>query len=160
MKHLLIPLWKEAIHSFTQAFTQHRLWERGQNGVLAFLRPQPHYSVAGWAWAKFLQLSIPQFLVVVVYSVMSDSATPWTNSLPGSSVHGIFQARILQWVAMSYYTGASWPRDWTCVSCCLLHWQEDSILLSYLGSPYLSFLICKTRIAILPAFWCYCNWAI
>ena len=28
-------------------------------------------------------------------------ATPWTVALPGSSIHGIFQARILEWVAIS-----------------------------------------------------------
>ena len=38
-------------------------------------------------------------------------------SLPGSSVHGIFQARILERVAISYSRGSSWPRHWTCVSC-------------------------------------------
>ena len=32
-------------------------------------------------------------------------------SLPGSSVHGIFQARILEWVAMPFSRGSSWPRD-------------------------------------------------
>ena len=38
-------------------------------------------------------------------------------SLPGSSGHGILQARILEWVAISYSKGSSWPRNWTCVSC-------------------------------------------
>ena len=37
-------------------------------------------------------------------------------SPPGSSVHGIFQARVLQWVAISFSRGSSWPRDWTLVS--------------------------------------------
>ena len=37
-------------------------------------------------------------------------------SLPGSSVHGIFQARILEWAAISFSTGSSWPRDQTQVS--------------------------------------------
>ena len=39
---------------------------------------------------------------------------------PGSSVYGIFQARILEWVAISYSRGSSWPRDRTlipCISC-------------------------------------------
>ena len=36
--------------------------------------------------------------------------------LPGSSVHGIFQARILEWVAISFSRRSSWPRDWTWVS--------------------------------------------
>jgi len=34
----------------------------------------------------------------------------------GSSVHGILQARILEWVAISFYRASSWPRNWTCVS--------------------------------------------
>ena len=37
-------------------------------------------------------------------------------SPPGSSVHGISQARILGWVAISFSRGSSWPRDWTWVS--------------------------------------------
>ena len=52
-------------------------------------------------------------------------------SLPGSSVHGIFQARMLEWVAISlqgiFPTQGSNP--------CLLHWQADSLPLSYQGSP-------------------------
>ena len=35
------------------------------------------------------------------------------HSPPGSSVHGIFQARILEWVVISFFRGYSWPRDWT-----------------------------------------------
>ena len=42
---------------------------------------------------------------------------PTDCSPPGTSVHGIFQARILEWVAISYSRGTSQPRDWTCVSC-------------------------------------------
>ena len=38
-------------------------------------------------------------------------------SPPGSSVHGILQARILQLVAISFFRGSSWPRVWTLVSC-------------------------------------------
>ena len=41
--------------------------------------------------------------------------TDW--SLLGSSVHGIFQARILEWVAISFSRGSSWPRDQTHISC-------------------------------------------
>ena len=37
-------------------------------------------------------------------------------SLPGSSVHGIFQAKILEWVAISFSRGSSWPSDRTRVS--------------------------------------------
>jgi len=38
-------------------------------------------------------------------------------SLPGSSVHGTFQTRILEWVVISSSRGSSWPRDQTCISC-------------------------------------------
>ena len=41
---------------------------------------------------------------------------PMEGSLPDSSVHGIFLARILEWVAMSSPSGSSWPRDQTPVS--------------------------------------------
>ena len=45
-------------------------------------------------------------------------------SPPGSSVHGILQARILAWVAMPFSRGSSWPRDQTCISCsfCIAGW--------------------------------------
>ena len=41
---------------------------------------------------------------------MSDSATP------GPSIHGLLQARILEWVAISFSRVSSRPRDRTCVS--------------------------------------------
>ena len=37
-------------------------------------------------------------------------------SPPGTSVHGILQARILEWVAISFFRGSSWPKDRTWVS--------------------------------------------
>ena len=51
-----------------------------------------------------------------VASVVSDSASQWNCSPPGGSVHGILQARILEWVAMSSPRRSSWPRNWTHVS--------------------------------------------
>ena len=41
---------------------------------------------------------------------------PVDCSPPGSSIHGILQARILEWVAISFSRGSSQPRDWTRVS--------------------------------------------
>ena len=61
--------------------------------------------------------------------------TPMDCSPPDSSVHGILQARILEWVALPSSRGSSRPRDWisiSYVSCIgrqvLYHW-------CYLGSP-------------------------
>ena len=38
-------------------------------------------------------------------------------NLSGYSVHGIFQARIMEWVAISFSRGSFWPRDWSRVCC-------------------------------------------
>ena len=49
-------------------------------------------------------------------SVVCESCISMDSSPPGSSVHGLLQARILEWVAISYSKGSSWTRDWTRVS--------------------------------------------
>ena len=53
--------------------------------------------------------------VCQVASVMSDFFDSMDCSLPGSSVHGILQARKLEWVAMHSSRGSSRPKDWTCL---------------------------------------------
>ena len=59
---------------------------------------------------------------------MSDSfGTPWTVP-PGSSVHGIFQARLLEWVAISPPQKGQNPH--------FLNWQVGFLPLSQQGSPY------------------------
>ena len=50
-------------------------------------------------------------------SVKSDSLQPHGLSPPGSSVHGILQARILEWIAIPFSRESSQPRDQTHVSC-------------------------------------------
>ena len=51
---------------------------------------------------------------------------PMDYSLPGSSVHGIFEARIPDWVAISFSRRSSQPRNWTqvsrIVSWCFIIW--------------------------------------
>ena len=68
---------------------------------------------------------------------MSDSANPMDCSPPGSFIHGILQARILEWVAISSSRGSSWPRDQTYISCIagsfLTHWATREAP-SYTGS--------------------------
>ena len=65
---------------------------------------------------------------------MSDSCDPMDYSLPGSSVHGVTQVRILEWAAVSSSRASSQPRDWTCISCvsCI---AGEFYLLSHQGSP-------------------------
>ena len=57
--------------------------------------------------------------------VSNSFVTPWNCSPPGFSAHGIFQARILEWVAISFSRGSSQPRIWTCVLECLAHGQHS-----------------------------------
>ena len=66
-----------------------------------------------------LPLGNPSFLSEVKWSEVSRVwlCDPMDHSLPGFSVHGIFQARVLEWVAISFSRGSSWPRDQTHVSC-------------------------------------------
>ena len=53
---------------------------------------------------------------VLVASWCLTLCDPIDYSLPGSSVHGILQARKLEWVAIPFYRGSSQPRDGTQVS--------------------------------------------
>ena len=68
---------------------------------------------------------------------------PTDCSPPGSSVHGILQARILEWVAISFSRGSSWLRDRT------LHCRQILYCLSHQGRPltpslcYISWYNCK-----------------
>ena len=59
---------------------------------------------------------------------------PMNCSLPGSSVHGIFQARVLERVAISFSRGFSWPRDQTQAK----HCRQMLCRLSHQGSPWLN----------------------
>ena len=60
-------------------------------------------------------------IVIVVHSQLLQSCLtlcdPVGYSPPGSPLHGILQARILEWVAMPSSKGSSWPWDWTCIYC-------------------------------------------
>ena len=77
----------------------------------------------GHDWMTSLSLFF--FKLNIVYTwVLSEVAqlcltlcNPMHCSLPASSLHGILQVRILEWVAISFSRGSSWPRDLTRVSC-------------------------------------------
>ena len=67
---------------------------------------------------------------------------PMACSLPDFSVHGIFQARILEWVTISFSRRSSQPRDWTQVSRtvgrCFMVWATREVLIDFLiDSKYL-----------------------
>ena len=69
---------------------------------------------------KCIFLLLAHYISVVVVVVVTQSCPTLCDrvdcSLPGSFVHGILQARVLEWVAIPFSKGSSWPKNWTRVS--------------------------------------------
>ena len=87
-------------------------------------------------------------------SVVSDSLWPYgLYSWPGSSVDGIFQARILELVAIPYSRGFSQPRDWTQVSCTagltINEWRKPLIKICFLRNDNTK----KYKLSMRSLFW-------
>ena len=86
-----------------------------------------------WKYTKnslnhiFKDCTILSNFILCVCSVVSDSVMSWTVVL-----HGIFQARILEWVIISYSRRSSWNKDRTCISCI---GRRILYNLSHQGSP-------------------------
>ena len=76
-------------------------------------------------------LQLNNFLCAQSLQLCSTLCDPMDCSPPNSSVHGILQARILEWIAMPSKV-SSWLRDWTHISWAL---QVDSYPLSHMGCP-------------------------
>ena len=104
---LIVNCWEKASHSYgllSVIFQSQNLsafyWIGQPDPVGANLGQDP-LSWPKWKWSR---------------SVVSDSLWPHGCSLSGSSVHGIFQARVLEWIAISFSRVSSWPRNQTRVS--------------------------------------------
>ena len=94
--------------------------EKGMANHFSILASRTPWTVwKGW-------YHIPSLMLGCTFSLISDSCDPIDCSLPGSSVPGILQARIVEWVAISFSRGSSQPRDQTHVSYIgrriLYHW--------------------------------------
>ena len=93
---------------------------------------------AGGPWRSLIFLKAKTSIVVCYAKLLQSHQTLcdplftlWTW---GSSVHQIFQARILEWAAISYSRGTSRPRKFLHLLW-FLPWQADSLPLYHLGSP-------------------------
>ena len=76
-------------------------------------RDRTYHSVNNSNKSNTTRKSSERFLLLK-HSIGRTGASGYTLPLPpGSSVHGILQARILEWVAISFSRGSSWPMDWT-----------------------------------------------
>ena len=107
-----------------------------------YLVEVPIYIIELFVWIKSsLRVSHGLCSEVLVLSCSSypTLCDPMDCSLPGSFVHGIFQARILEWVAISFSRGSSRPRNQTCTSCIagefFTHWaiREVHLLVNFLN---------------------------
>ena len=149
--------WVTLIHSFiklrTTLFTIHSspsLWEEGMVlmhwstwnssfSALCIMHALCIYIFSEILLSKVLTMnSLPSFACACVLSRLSRIrlfCDPMDLNLPGSSVHGILQARILEWVAMTSFRGSSWLRDWTRVSYVSCIGRGVLYQLSHLGSP-------------------------
>ena len=89
-------------------------------------------------------------LLLFCHYVLSNSCNPMGYSQPGSPVHGILQARILEWGAISFSRGSSPPMYQTGVSS-LLHGQggfTTSATWEALSSVYLNIIITAVLISL------------
>ena len=92
---------------------------------------------------------VSQSLIVCVHAKSLLSCTILCNtvncSLPDSSVHGILQARILEWVSMPSSRGSSQPRDQTHISHVACFGWQVLFHQCHLGSPLITSSPCQSK---------------
>ena len=130
------PLW---VHQPPLMSSDHQLGISSKLALQEFLSSLPSIGMIGKTLV--IELNLHPFLCACMLTKSLQSCPtlcdPVDCSPPGSSVHGILKARILEWVAMPSSWGSSWPWDQTCVPCvsCLLRWQVGSLQLAPPGKP-------------------------
>ena len=91
-------------------------------GFICILRPNDK----NWYQVFYFMLTLCQALYSSVCMLSHDQlfATLWTIAQQAPPVRGIFQAKILKWVAISYVRGSSQSKDQTRASCisCISRW--------------------------------------
>ena len=75
----------------------------------------PHGAISSWEKETHTE-GIKELVRVKVDQWCPTVCNPMNRSPPGSSVHGILQERIMEWVAIPFSRGSSQPRDWAQVS--------------------------------------------
>ena len=70
-----------------------------------------------WVESTIFKFPLSWINICLVPQLCPAFCNPRADSPPGFSVHGILQARILEWVAIPFSRGSSWPKNWSEVSC-------------------------------------------
>ena len=98
----------------------HGRWNKKGLGIFQLRKPKPPLSFIDLQdqslWTPLFFSYCVSIIILVAQSCLT-LCHPMDCSLPGSSVHRILQARILEWVAISFSRGSSWPKDQTWISC-------------------------------------------
>ena len=105
--------------------SRHRALQKG--GSLLRTKSRDNVGTVSTAGQQLLIGQGESMLFVGFWSCSITKSCPTLfEPLPGSSVHGILQVRILEWIANSFSRGSSPPRGGTCISCIgrwiLYHW--------------------------------------
>ena len=118
--------WRAIVHGVAKSQTQLSSYPPAP--------PHTHTRLNHLAIQKILHNIINKILHAKSLQSCLTLCDPMDCNPPGSSVHEIVQARILEWIVISSSGGSSQPRDQTLISCvsCVLY--LDSLPLSYLGS--------------------------
>ena len=124
---LLLPPIPPSIRVFSNESTLHMRWPKYWSFSLSISPSNEHPGLISFRM-DWLDLPsprdsqesspTPQFKSInsSAFSFLHSPTLTSIHDLPEFSVHGISQASILEWVAISYSRGSSWPRDWTWVS--------------------------------------------
>ena len=120
----IVPWWSMALSTFSYVYwiVLYLLW---RNVLLKFFSPFKKLNCL--FTSEFLYSGYNSLLMHPLCSIAHSCPTlcdPMDCSLPGSSVHGILQARILERVAIFSSRGSSQPRDQTCISLVFLYCRQ------------------------------------
>ena len=147
---IIIPFnWRHSLKKSNELMDMKTVSKLGNAGFLSiswkllYLNLYKHCNIYSYIVPYILNYSTIYSVLAMYHVTISDMSAaacsvtqscqtlcdPMHCSPPGSPVHEIFPARILEWVVISYSRGSSWPRDRTriyCVSCSdrqiIYHW--------------------------------------
>ena len=121
-----LPVFYNSTLIFTSCLHRVSRWARDMRFKPNQIFRRPPHSLVYEDSVLYLSELCQSFLKPQVksFQLCPTLCNPMDYSLPGSSVCGIFQARILEWVAISFSRGSSWPKDQTHVSyvSCIGRW--------------------------------------